>query len=153
MTEFEYPPLSPSIAVNDAAAAIDFYKAAFGASERLRLIDPASGKIGHAEILINGNVVMLADEYPEYNKTPRTLGGTSVKLCIMSEKVDADFDRAVKAGAQVITPLTNQFYGFRSACLRDPFGHEWTISQEIEKVSPQEMQRRWDEMCASPQKA
>ena len=91
-----YPPLSPSLAVDDAAAAIDFYKRAFRAEERYRLVDPESGKIGHAELTINGALVMLSDEYPQFNKSPRTLGGTTVKLGAMSADVDADFDRAVK---------------------------------------------------------
>ena len=145
-----YPPLAPAFAVHDAAAAIAFYKAAFGAVERYRLIDPESKKIGHAEIKINGALIMLADEYPAFNKTPTTLGGTTVKFCLMSTDVDADFDRAMEAGAEVIQPLKNQFYGHRSGCLRDPFGHEWTISQETERVSPEEMQRRWNEMSATP---
>ncbi len=143
-----YPTLSPAIAVNDAAKAIDFYKAAFGATERYRLIEPGSGKIGHAEIMIRDALIMLAEEYPAYNKTPRTLGGTTVKLSLMSENVDADFARAVKAGAEVIRELTDEFYGHRTGSLRDPFGHEWTLSQEKEKVSPEEMQRHWDAMSA-----
>ncbi len=145
---YTYPTLSPAIAVNDAAKAIDFYKAAFAADERYRLIDPETGKIGHAEIMIRDALIMLADEYPAYNKTPRTLGGTTVKLGLMSENVDADFARAVKAGAEVVRELTDEFYGHRTGSLRDPFGHEWTLSQEKEKVSPEEMQRRWDAMSA-----
>ncbi|HEY1582745.1 MAG TPA: VOC family protein [Chthoniobacterales bacterium] len=148
-----YPPLSPSLTVNDAAAAIDFYKRAFGAEERYRLVDPESGKIGHAELTINGALLMLAEEYPEYNKSPRTLGGTAVKLGLMSANVASDFDRAVKAGAEVVRPLTDEFYGHRSATLRDPFGHEWHIAQELEKLSPQEMQRLWNAMVAEPGKS
>lgn len=144
-----YPPLSPALTVTDAAAAIEFYKHAFAAEERSRLIDPESGKIGHAELMINGALVMLADEYPEFNKSPQTLGGTAVKLGLMSANANADFDRAVKAGAEVLRPLTDEFYGHRSGTLRDPFGHEWTISQEIEKISPKEMQRRWDAMVSN----
>jgi PhnB protein len=143
-----YPPLSPALTVNDAVAAIEFYKQAFGAEERSRLIDPESGKIGHAELTIKGALVMLADEYPEYNKSPKTLGGTAVKLGLMSDNAQADFDRAVKAGAEVIRPLTDEFYGHRSGSVRDPFGHEWTIAQEVEKLSPKEMQRRWDAMVS-----
>ncbi|MGI8605282.1 MAG: VOC family protein [Verrucomicrobiales bacterium] len=146
--DLSYPALSPAFAVSDAAKAIDFYKQAFGAEERYRLIDPDSGKIGHAEITIRGALVMLSDEYSAFNKTPTTLGGTTVKLCLMSEDADADFDRAVKAGAAVVSPPTDHFYGHRAACLRDPFGHEWTISQEKEKVAPAEMQSRWDAMAA-----
>src|SRR6187431_186883 len=98
-SEYTYPPLAPGFAVHDAARAIEFYKAAFGAVERYRLVDPQSGQIGHAEITINGALVMLSDEYPAFNKTPKTLGGVSMKLCLMSQNVDADFNRAVKAGA------------------------------------------------------
>jgi PhnB protein len=145
-----YPPLSPALVVNDAAAAIEFYKKAFGAEELYRLIDPESGKVGHAEITINGVLVMLADEYPQFNKSPQTLGGTTVKLGLMCADAKSAFDRAVEAGIEVVRPLTDEFYGHRSATVRDPFGHEWTISQEIEKVRPEEMQRRWDAMVAGP---
>jgi PhnB protein len=148
-----YPPLSPALTVNDGVAAIEFYKRAFRAEERSRLVDPESGKIGHAELAINGALVMLSDEYPQFNKSPRTLGGTAVKLGLMSANADADFDRAVQAGAEVLRPLTNEFYGHRSGTLRDPFGHEWTISQEIEKVRPEEMQRRWNAMVPEPKKS
>ncbi len=147
-TIFSLPPLSPSLAVHDCAAALTFYKDAFGAAERYRLIDPESGKIGHAEMTINGALVMLADEYPPFNQSPRTLGGTAIKLGLMSENVEADFARAVQAGAEVLRPLTNEFYGHRAGTLRDPFGHEWTIAQEIEALSPEEMQGRWDALAA-----
>ena len=145
-TSFTYPPLSVAIAVNGAAKAIDFYKAAFGAEERYRLIDPENGKIGHAEITIRGELIMLSDEYPAFNKTPVTLGGTPVRFALMSKNVEADFETAIKAGAEVVRPIADQFYGHRAGCLRDPFGHEWTISQEIESVTPAEMQRRWNAM-------
>ncbi len=141
---FSLPPLSPSLTVNDAASAIEFYKKAFGADERYRLVDPESGKIGHAELTFNGVLVMLGDEYPQFNKSPTTLGGTTIKLGLLFTDAAAALARTVAAGAEVLRPLTDEFYGHRSATVRDPFGHEWTISQEIEKVSPAEMQRRWD---------
>ncbi len=140
----EYPALAPAIAVRDGAQAIDFYKKAFGAVELYRLIDPESGKIGHAELTINGALLMLSDEYPQYNKTPETLGGVSAKYLIMCPDVDAAYARAIEAGAEAVTPLTTQFYGHRDGRVRDPFGHEWLLSQMVEKVSPAEMQRRWD---------
>lgn len=143
-----YPVLSPGIAVSDAAKAIEFYKAAFGAEERYRLIDPEDGKIGHAEISINGALLMLSDEYPAFNRTPQTLGGTTTKLCLMSGDVDADFAKAVAAGGTVVRNVSDEFYGHRAGCIRDPFGHEWTISQETEIVSPEEMQKRWNELCS-----
>jgi uncharacterized glyoxalase superfamily protein PhnB len=140
----EYPALSPSIAVRNGAEAIDFYINAFGAEERYRLIDPETGKIGHAELLINGALLTVSDEYPQFNKTPETLGGVSAKFLLMCADVDAAFARAMEAGAEVIFPLTDQFYGHRDARVRDPFGHEWLLSQKIAEVSPEEMQRRWD---------
>jgi len=141
---FEYPALAPAIAVSDGAQAIEFYKKAFGAIERYRLIDPESGKIGHAELTINGALLMLSDEYPEFNKTPQSLGGVSAKYFVKCDDVDAAFARAVEAGAEVVFPLTNQFYGHRDGRLRDPFGHEWLLSQQFEEVSPEEMQQRWN---------
>jgi PhnB protein len=150
-SDLSYPPLIPYLAVRDAAKAIAFYQQAFDASELYRLIDPESGKIGHAELLINGTMFMLADEYPVHNKTPQTLGGTTVKLTLMVEDVDAIVDRASAAGATVVMPPSDQFYGHRSASVRDPFGHEWMFQKEIEKVAPEEMQRRWDAMVKPPQ--
>lgn len=143
----DYPPFSPYLSVRDAAQAIDFYKTALGAVERFRLTDKTSGKVGHAELLIQGSLVMLAEENPQWgNKSPATLGGTAVTFCLMVDNADAAFDRAVAAGASVIMPVADQFYGFRSCSVRDPFGHQWMLQHEIEKVSPEEMQKRWDAM-------
>jgi PhnB protein len=141
-----YPPLSPSLVVDDAAAAIDFYRKAFGAEELYRLTDPESGKVGHAEMTIKGVLVMLGEEYAGINRSPKSLGGTSVNLGLMSADAKADMDRAVAAGAEVVRPLEDQFYGHRAGRVRDPFGHEWIISQEMEKITPEEMQRRWNAM-------
>jgi len=140
----EYPSLAPAIAVKHGAQAIEFYKAAFGAQELYRLIDPESGKIGHAELTINGALLMLSDEYPQHSKTPETLGGVSARFYVKCDDVDTAFRRAVEAGAEIVMPLNNQFYGHRDGRVRDPFGHEWLLSQQIEDVSPEEMQRRWD---------
>ena len=147
----DYPPLIPAIAVNEAAKALEFYKAAFGAVELYRLIDPESGKIGHAEFTIGGQLMMIADEYPAFNKSPATLGGSAAKFVLMVPNADAAFARAMAAGATVVRPLGDQFYGHRTGCLRDPFGHEWMLQHEIEKVSPAEMQRRWNSMMNSGQ--
>jgi PhnB protein len=145
-----YPPMSPYLTVRDASQAIEFYQRAFGATELYRLADPASGKIGHAEILINGSHFMLSDENLAWgNKSPQTLEGTAVKLCLMVENTDASVARASAAGATVQMPPTDMFYGFRCAALRDPFGHQWMIQHEIEKVSPAEMQTRWAAMLKS----
>lgn len=142
----EQPALAPSLVVKDGAAAIEFYKKAFGAEELYRLIDPENGKIGHAEITIKGSLVMLGSEYPGITQSPETLGGTAGNLGLMTNDAKADFARAVEAGAEVVRPLAEQFYGHLSGRVRDPFGHEWIISEEIEKLAPAEMQRRWDAM-------
>lgn len=132
--------------VRGAARAIDFYKHVFDAEELFRLTEPA-GRIGHAEIRIGGTTLMIADEYPEYGvKGPETLGGTSIAIHLRVDNVDALVARAVEAGATVLREVADQFYGERSGTLRDPFGHEWMLGQEIEKVSPEEMQRRFDAM-------
>jgi PhnB protein len=140
-----YPPMSPYLTVKDASRAIAFYQTAFGATELYRLTDASTNTIGHAEIMINGSHFMLADENPAWgNKSPQTLGGTAVKLCLMVKNTDATVARASAAGATVEMPPGDMFYGFRCAALRDPFGHQWMIQHEIEKISPGEMQKRWD---------
>lgn len=143
---FSYPAFSPSIAVNDAPAAIAFYQRAFGATERYRLVDSASGQIGHAELMIHGFLLMLSEEMPEWNKSPKTLGGTTVKFALIVDNADQAIATAIDAGASELMPATDQFYGFRSGTVRDPFGHEWLIQHETEKVPVEEMQRRWDAM-------
>ena len=136
--------MSPYLTVNGAAKAIEFYTTAFGATELYRLSDPKTGVVGHAEIMLNGSLLMLSDENLAWgNKSPLTLSGTPVKLCLMVENTDATVERARIAGATVEMPPTDMFYGFRCASVRDPFGHQWMIQQEIEKVSPEEMQTRW----------
>jgi uncharacterized glyoxalase superfamily protein PhnB len=132
--------------VHDAAAAIDFYQRAFGAQEMFRLTEP-SGRIGHAELRIGPAMVMLSDEYPEYQfHGPRTLGGTTFSIHLHVDDADQLMARAVAAGATMLRPLKDQFYGERSGSVRDPFGHEWLLGHEIEKVSPEEMQRRYTAM-------
>lgn len=132
--------------LHDTAAAVDFYTRAFGAKELFRLVEP-SGRVGHAEVKIGAVTIMLSDEYPEYNiRGPRSIGGTSVSIHIHASDVDRLFEQAVAAGATVVRPLTNQFYGERSGTVRDPFGHEWLLGGHIEDVTPEEMQRRYTAM-------
>jgi PhnB protein len=136
----------PYLRVHSAAEAIEFYARAFGAAEIFRLTEP-SGRIGHAEIKIGPATLMLSDEYPENGiQGPRTLGGTSFSIHLHVADVDEAFERAVRAGASVVRPLKDQFYGERSGTLRDPFGHEWLLGQHIESVSTDEMQRRYTEL-------
>jgi PhnB protein len=137
-----YSSITPYLVIKGAAAAIDFYKKAFGATEIMRMPQP-DGRVGHAELRIGDSVVMLADEFPEMdNIGPKTLGGTPVSLLLYVENADTTFERAVSLGSKVIKPLQNQFYGDRSGFLEDPFGHRWGIATHIEDVSPEEMQRR-----------
>jgi uncharacterized glyoxalase superfamily protein PhnB len=132
--------------LRDAARAIDFYAEAFGAVEKFRLTEP-SGRIGHAEMTLGDTTLMLSDEYPEFGiYGPESIGGTSFTLHLHVDDADALIRRAVTAGATVVRAAADQFYGERSGTIRDPFGHEWNIGHEIEQVSPEEMQRRYDEM-------
>ena len=134
------------LSVRDAAKAIDFYKRAFGAEEVMRLQEPG-GKIGHAEISIDGVVVMLSDEYPDYGAVgPQTVGHTTVSILIYVENVDAMAERAVKAGATLLRPVKTEFYGERVATLKDPFGHKWSFQSRVEDLTTEEMQRRYKEL-------
>lgn len=138
----------PYLRVKGAEAALEFYKAAFGATELFRLTEP-SGRIGHAELKIGEFVVMLSDEYPECGiHGPAKFGGTTFSLHLHCDNADALIERAVQAGATVIRPPKDEFYGERSGAVRDPFGHEWLIGHNIEQVTPEEMQRRYNELLS-----
>src|SRR4051812_9397309 len=140
-----YQRVMPYLIVRGATKALDFYKRAFGGKERMRL--PMGDRIGHAEIQIGDCVVMLADEFPEMGaKSPETIGGTPVGLCLYVEDVDAVFKQALAAGGKEEKPVKDQFYGDRSGTLIDPFGHKWTIATHVEDVSPEEMRRRMASM-------
>lgn len=143
-----YPAITPALVVNNGAKALDFYKAAFGAEERYRMSTPGGG-VGHAEFTIQGQLMMLGDEMPGCNKSPLTLGGVTGKLVLQVEDTDKSFDRAVAAGATAVMQPADQFYGWRMGIVCDPFGHEWMIQHEVEKVSPEEMERRWADMITS----
>jgi PhnB protein len=146
-----YHTATPYLIVNGAARAIDFYKAAFGATELLRF-DAPDGKIGHAEIKIGDSRIMLADEHPEMGyRGPEAFGGTPVSILLYVEDVDAQFNQALGAGAKAIKAVQDQFYGDRSGTLVDPFGHMWTIATHTEDVSIEEMHKRMEAM--KPQSA
>lgn len=133
----------PYLRVRDAGAAIDFYKRTFEAREKFRLTEP-SGRIGHAELEFGSVIVMVSEEYPEYEIFgPATIGGTSVSIHLHVDDCDALIAHAVAMGATLLRPATDQFYGERSGTVRDPFGHEWLIGHSIEEVTPEEMQRRY----------
>ena len=132
--------------VSDSARAIDFYRAAFGATEKLRLTEP-SGRIGHAELDFNGATLMISDEFPEYGMTGPQPGDSSpVSLHLHVDDADAVVKQALDAGATLQMACTDQFYGERTGVVIDPFGHRWMIGHEIEKLRPAEMQRRYTAM-------
>jgi PhnB protein len=141
-----YEGATPYLIVHDAPGAIQFYEKAFGATEVMRFADP-SGKIGHAEVKIGQALVMLADEYPDMDiRGPRTYGGSPVKIALFVPDVDAFVKRAIDAGAKVVRPVQDQFYGDRSGQLEDPYGHVWNISTHKEDVAPEEMHKRFAAM-------
>lgn len=139
-----YHSVTPYLCVDGAARAIEFYKEAFGATERFRMEAPG-GKIGHAEIQIGDSIVALADEYPEMNfRSPQTLGGPSAQFMIYVEDVDARVEQAVAAGAKLTRPVKDQFYGDRSGSVEDPFGHHWYIATHVEDLTLEETKKRAD---------
>lgn len=140
--------ITPYLIVDGAEAAIDFYKRAFGAKERLRL-PMGEGRLAHAEVEIDGSVIMLADEFPDMGHLgPKSRGGTTVSLLHYVEDVDKAFKTAIDAGATERRPVENQFWGDRMGTLEDPFGHMWSLATVVEEVSPDEMQRRMAEFGA-----
>ena len=144
-----YQPLTPYLQVKNAVAAIEFYKNAFGAKEIGR-ITMGENIIGHAEIELFNARVLLAEVNEEWgNKSPQDLGGSPVSLCLYVKDVDAVYARALAAGATVSNGMEvkDQFYGDRSGCLTDPFGHEWTILTHKEDLSFDELQKRAEEIC------
>jgi PhnB protein len=140
-----YQTVTPYLNVHDAAAAIDFYARALGAEEKLRLQGP-DGEIAHAEIRIGDSTVMLADENPEWgNTSPRTLGGTATGMMLYVADADAAVEKALAAGATLLMPVEDQFWGDRMGQVEDPFGHRWSIASHVEDVPQEEVDRRWQE--------
>ena len=136
-----YHTVTPSLVIAGAAKAIEFYKKAFGAVEKSRFPAP-NGTLMHAEIRIGDSIIMMGDEMPEQGgRGPKSLGGSPVTLFIYQDNVDAAWKRAVNAGAKVVMPLSDQFWGDRGGCLEDPFGHNWWLCQHIKDMSPEEMQQ------------
>ena len=137
-----YHTIIPYLSIKGAADAIEFYKKAFGATESMRMAQP-DGRIGHAELQLGDSRVMLADEFPEMDfRSPRSMGGSPVHIHMYVEDVDTVVGRAVAAGAKVVRPIQDQFYGDRSGTVADPYGHVWHVSTHTEDVSPEEMRKR-----------
>jgi PhnB protein len=143
-----YHSLTPYMTVRDATRAIEFYKQAFGATERGIMKGP-DGKVMHAELVIGDSIVMLADEFPEFGSlSPQSTGGAGMGLHIYVEDVDSAFERAVKAGANVEMPVSDMFWGDRYGKLRDPFGHKWSIATHTADLSMEDMERGMHEAMA-----
>jgi uncharacterized glyoxalase superfamily protein PhnB len=143
--------VTPHLVCKDASAAIDWYVKAFGAVETARLHGP-DGKIMHAQVTIGDSPVMLFDEMPQCNAhSPLTLNGTPVSLHIYVEDVDAAFERAVKAGAEVIMPLADMFWGDRYGVVRDPSGHQWSLATHMRDLTPEQIRQGMMEACGIPQ--
>ena len=137
-----YHSVTPYLILDNATSALEFYKKAFGAVEEVRMPAPG-GRIGHAEIRIGDSVIMLADESPEMGaRSARTLGGSPISLLVYVEDVDARVAQAVAAGAKLVRPVANQFYGDRTGGVDDPFGYHWYLATHVEDVSPDEMKKR-----------
>jgi len=146
----EFQSITPQLVVRGAARAIDFYRRAFGASELLRNAAPDGERIMHAELLLGGSRFLLHDEFPDEGVVgPTALGGTPVTLHLYVKDADATFRRAVDAGAEVVMPLEDAFWGDRYGILRDPFGHRWSVASRLEDLSPAALKARAAAWAAS----
>lgn len=137
-----YASVTPYLTIKNAAKAIDFYKQIFGAKEEMRM--EHDGKVGHAELRIGNSKIMLCDEWGMAMKSPQSVGGSPIALHLYVDDVDNVFKKALAAGAKEMNPVKDQFYGDRSGCLTDPFGHVWYVATHVEDVSEDEMRRRAD---------
>jgi len=137
-----YHSVNPYLIFSGASDAIAFYKKALGAEEVMRMDGPG-GKIHHAEIRIGDSRIMLADEHPEIQAlSPKTIGGSPVSIHLYVENVDAAVERAVAAGAKLIRPVADQFYGDRTGGIEDAFGYRWFIATHKEDLTMEEIRRR-----------
>ena len=142
----------PHVFVSDGKAAMDFYKAVFGGTEGDSMMAPDGKRLMHGEIVLDGHRLFVSDEFIESEggsgKTPRTLGGTSVRITLSADDADAVVRRAVARGARVLMPVQDMFWGARYGKFVDPFGHEWGINQQLEAQSAEETQAKADEFFA-----
>jgi PhnB protein len=146
-----YHTVTPNLTVRDVDQALEFYRAAFGADETVRMPGP-DGKTMHAELRIKDSVLMLSPEMPDFgSKSPQTLGGTPTSFYVYVENVDAAWKRAVDAGAKPTMPLQDMFWGDRTGRLEDPFGHAWSLAQHIGDPTPEEIERGQEEFFSKHQ--
>ena len=133
----EHPRIAPYLCVDDGQAALRFYTKVLGGIKRMR-IEAERGEIGHAEVMFDGSVMMVADELPDHVRSPWSIGATPVTIVLYVDDFDAAFERAVNAGAMPLEPLADRFYGDRSDQIEDPFGHRWSLMTHVEDVAPDE---------------
>jgi PhnB protein len=138
----DFHTITPQLVVNGVAEAIDWYTKALGANELLRNLAQDGKSIMHSELLLGDSRFFVVDEFPGSMASPASLGGTSITLHLYVQDVDALFGRAVAAGATVLMPVADQFWGDRYGILKDPFGHRWSIASRIEDLSPNALQAR-----------
>jgi PhnB protein len=144
-----YHTLTPYLAVDDASNAIEFYKRAFGATERVRM-PTEDGKVAHAELEMGDSLIMLSDQFPQATvRPPKEIGGTSSGVFMYTENVDETVQQAVDAGATITMPVEDMFWGDRFGKVTDPFGHEWQIATHVEDLTEEEIQKRASAAMAS----
>jgi PhnB protein len=138
----EFHTVTPYLVIRDAAKAVEFYKKAFGATERFSMPGPG-GKVMHAEIKLGDSIIMIADENPSSDSLgPQSRGGPTSSLFVYVDNVDNVFEQAVKAGCTAVMPVKDQFWGDRYGMVADPFGHRWALATHVEDVSDEEMKKR-----------
>lgn len=137
----DYHSITPVLIVKNGDEAIEFYKNGFGVEERCRMKAP-DGRVAHAELKLGDSVFMLSDEYPEMKcHSPKTIGGSPVSMYVYVDDVDSIFNKAISAGAKVLDPVKDQFWGDRHGRLEDPFGHLWSIATHKKDLSEEEMKK------------
>src|SRR5262245_365680 len=140
--------VTPHLTVRNAAAMIDFYKKAFGAVEKGRAAGPDGKSILHAALQIGDSIVFLNDEFPEMGaQSPLATKGTAVTIHLYVEDADKQYQQALAAGAEVVMPIADQFWGDRYGIVKDPSGHQWSIGSYMEDLTPQQMQERMMKAC------
>lgn len=140
-----YNAISPALAFKGAERAIDWYKNVFNAEEKMRFNKPDK-TIAHAEVQIGDSIVMLAEEDPQYNKSPKSANGNSINLCVYVPDVDATVRKAIDNKAKLLIEVKDQFYGDRSGRIEDPFGYVWIVSTHVRDVSDEEVRKAMKEM-------
>jgi PhnB protein len=147
----DYNSVTPYLVIKGAAQAIDYYKKVFGATETVRMNGP-NGTIGHAELKIGNSHIMLADENPSMgpgHSSAATIGASPVSLYVYLPNVDEVVKNAAAAGAKILRPVQDQFYGDRNGFIQDPFGHLWGVATHVEDVSPKDMEERMKKMTSA----